>query len=107
MIASFNGGNVVGRIKQPFSCCDPIFTIHDETNDLKYFIRADCCQCGYCCGKCTCGKFSEAVFNICKDQNMGTIVGTIIKKVATFSEFLTNANSYIISFPSDANPKDK
>ena len=107
MIASFNEGNVFGKIKQPFSCSVPIFTIHDETNALKYFIGTDCRQCGYCCGNCTCGKFSEAVFNIYKDQSMGEVIGTIIKKVATFSELITNANSYIISFPRDANPKDK
>ena len=49
MIANYSAnGELVGKVKQPFSCCDPIFTIYDNAGTMRYFIYADCCQCGLC-----------------------------------------------------------
>ena len=104
MIANFHdGGKILGIVKQPLSCCDPIFTINDE-EALKYYICADCCQCGYCCGNNFCGKLSEIVFNIYEDQNMEAPVGAITKVPAKFEEIITNADSYVVAFPSNATP---
>ena len=62
MIATYAAGNeIVGKVKQPFSCCDPIFTIYDNAGTMRYFVHADCCQCGICCTG-FCAKMSEAVF---------------------------------------------
>ena len=100
-------GNLVGTVEQPFYCCDPIFTIKDKFGKLKYFIWADCCQCGYCCGNNICGKLSETWFNIYYDQRKSEVVGKIVKKVAKLSEMITNADSYLITFPPYATPADK
>ena len=100
-------GNLVGTVEQPFYCCDPIFTIKDEFGKLNYFIWADCCQCGYCCGNNICGKLSETWFFIYNYQNMSEAVGSIVKKVAKLSEMITNADSYLITFPPDATSADK
>ena len=102
-----NRNTLVGIVKQPFSCCDPIFTINDPSGVIKYYIWADCCQCGYCCGNNICGKLSEVWFNIYNDPGRTEKVGNIIKKVAKFSEMITNADSYLINFPSKATPADK
>jgi hypothetical protein len=101
------GGQMVGQVKQPFSCCDPIFTIYDSSGTLRYFIHADCCQCGICCSNNFCGKMSEAVFNIYKDASMTQPCGNIIKKIASFSEMVTSADSYQVNFPLDASPSEK
>ena len=103
----FKGGNLEGIVRQPWSCCDPIFTIHDKSGVLKYYIYANCCQCGYCCANNFFGKFSDAIFNIYKEPNMGVVVGSIVKKSANLEEALTNADSYAIAFPSKAEPNDK
>ena len=108
MNATFGmGGQMVGQVKQPFSCCDPIFTIYDGSGTLRYFIHADCCQCGLVCANNICGKASEVIFNIFKDGSMTQPVGSIIKKMATFTEMVTSADSYQVNFPPDATPNDK
>ena len=98
----------VGRIKQPFTCCDPVFSTYDSTGIVKYTIHGDCCQCGLICKNNFCGKLSEVTFNIHKGNNiMSSPCGSITKKVATAAELVTSADSYQINFPPDANPQDK
>jgi hypothetical protein len=107
MIANYSAnGELVGKVKQPFSCCDPIFTIYDNAGTMRYFIYADCCQCGLCCSG-PCAKMSEVTFNIYRDANMGQPIGSIVKKIANFSELITSADSYQVNFPADARPNEK
>lgn len=108
MTATYSqGGELLGRVRQPFTCCDPKFEIYDSSGALKYFIYADCCQCGICCSNNFCGKLSEARFNIYNDVNMTQMVGSIVKKTATLSEMVTSADSYQITFPAQALPNEK
>ena len=102
-----NRNTLVGTVKQPFSCCDPIFTINDPSGVIKYYIWADCCQCGYCCGNNICGKLSEVIFYIYSNLDKTVKIGSITKKVAKLSEMITNADSYSIIFPEGAFPEDK
>lgn len=98
---------LVGRIKHKFSCFDPEFEVFESNGNLKYFVHADCCQCGLLCSNNICGKFSTAVFNI---YSVGTnsLVATISKMSAqSYSEVVTDADSYKVTFPSDASPNDK
>ena len=107
MIANYSAnGELVGKVKQPFSCCDPIFTIYDNAGTMRYYIYADCCQCGLCCSG-PCAKLSEVTFNIYRDANMGQPIGSIVKKIANFSELITSADSYQVNFPADARPNEK
>ena len=107
MIANYSAnGELVGKVKQPFSCCDPIFTIYDNAGTMRYYIYADCCQCGLCCSG-PCAKMSEVTFNIYRDANMGQPIGSIVKKIANFSELITSADSYQVNFPVDARPNEK
>ena len=107
MIANYSAnGELVGKVKQPFSCCDPIFTIYDNAGTMRYYIYADCCQCGLCCSG-PCAKMSEVTFNIYRDANMGQPIGSIVKKIANFSELITSADSYQVNFPADAKPNEK
>ena len=108
MLANYSqGGELLGKVKQPFTCCDPLFTIYDNAGTPKYYISADCCQCGLCCANNICGKMSQAVFNIYGDAALTQQIGTIVKKVASFSEMITSADSYVINFPPNAQPNEK
>ena len=108
MIINYGANNQrLGRIKQPFTCCDPEFTTYDSNGSHKYIIHADCCQCGLLCANNFCGKLSEVVFNIYNCTNRNSPCGTIIKKSATGSELVTSADSYQVNFPQDATPEDK
>jgi len=108
MLVNFAQNNSpLGRIKQLFTCCDPEFNVYDNTGNKKYFITADCCQCGLCCKNNVCGKMSEVIFNIYPSGNISSPCGSIIKKPANFAELITSADSYQVNFPVDATPNDK
>ena len=96
----------VGKVKHVCTFLDPQFDIYDSENRLKYIVDADCCQCGLCCANNLCGKLSQAVFNIYNGTGNNP-VGTIIKKPANMAEMFTDADSYQVNFPADANEYDK
>ena len=97
----------IGTIKHLFTLFDPEFEVYESNGNLKYFAHADCCQCGLLCANNICGKFSSAVFNVYSAQNK-TIVSTITKMSAqSYSEVVTDADSYKVTFPQDASPNDK
>ena len=109
MLVTYGGNNQpLGRIKQPFTCCDPVFTTYDSTGTIRNTIHGDCCQCGLICKNNFCGKLSEVNFNIYEGSNILTNpVGSIIKRVATAAELVTSADSYQVNFPPKATPSDK
>lgn len=100
-----DGNSFVGRITHTFTCCDPEFEVYDANGHLKYFVHADCCQCGLLCSNNFCGKMSTATFNILSTSN--NVVGNITKMTATYAEMITDADSYYLAFPPDANASDK
>ena len=107
MTVTLNDGGInVGHIIHVFTCFDPEFEVYDSNNNLKYIVSASCCQCGIFFANTFLGKCCEATFQI---YTPGTkdVVGTIIKKVANSAELYTDADSYQINFPANADPKDK
>lgn len=97
----------IGKIKHIFTCLDPEFEVFEASGNLKYFVHADCCQCGLMCANNMCGKFSTATFNIYSVGN-NALVATITKMSAqSYSEMVTDADSYIVNFPQDATAHDK
>ena len=107
MIANYSSsGDIFGKIDQPFNGCNPIFTLYDDAGSLRYYIYAECFQCGLCCNG-PCSKMYEVVFNIYRDVNMEKPIGNIIKKIANYGELVTRADSYQINFPADAKPNEK
>ena len=96
----------VGKIKHLFSCCDPEFEVYNAQG-LKYYVRADCCQCGLLCANNFCGKLSTATFEVFQPGS-SNIVSTITKMSAqSYSEVITDADSYQVSFPASATAEDK
>ena len=94
----------LGKIKQKFTCCDPEFITYDNCGIEKYFISADCCQCGLCCKNTICGKCSQVLFNVYPAKDPSSPCGSILKKPANFSELITSADSYQVNFPADPSP---
>ena len=97
----------VGKIVHLFSCMDPEFEVFDANGTLKYSVHADCCQCGIACSKNICGKFSNALFEV-YDGRTHNLVANINKMSAqSFSEVVTDADSYTVTFPQNASAFDK
>ena len=98
---------IVGKIVNPYTCCDPEFEIFDKSGNVKFKVHADCCQCGLMCANNICGKFSSANFDI-YDGAMTNKVGQISRMPAqSYAEMVTDADSYQINFPAQASAEDK
>ena len=96
---------IVGKATHIWTCCDPTFECYDENANLKYIVTASCCQCILLCPGMI-GKSYEGQFDIL-DPSSNQPIGNIIKEPATFSEMVTDADSYTVNFPANANAFDK
>ena len=79
----------------------------DETDGSKYSIEIPYCQCGFMCRSNICGKCSEVIGNIYKDNDLTHPVGTFKKIENCVQEMVSDANSFEIIFPTDATVGDK
>jgi hypothetical protein len=103
----------IGRVYEPWTCCDPRHEIYNEKEELRYVIVADCCQCGLCCRGWPCGKCSEAIFTIHKPNKDGSYSvenkeGQIKKMFnGCVKEMISDADNFELVFPVDATPYEK
>ena len=104
---TFSNGQPFGTINQPFTCCSPFFETVDETDGSKYSIEIPYCQCGFMCRSNVCGKCSEVIGNIYKENDLTHPVGTFKKLENCVQEMVSDANSFEIIFPTDATVGDK
>ena len=97
-----------GKIDFPWTCCDPIFQVKDNSGALKYSITTDCCTCGFLCGN-SCGCFSPVTMQIHKGEigDPSQAVGQMVKHAMGFATLVSDADNYEIVFPKDASPEDK
>ena len=107
MLCRFKNNQQFGRIKEPWRLCSPFFETYDEADGSKYALEIPCCQCGFCCRNCCCGKCSEVFGNIYKVENLSVPVGVVKKKENCIQEMISDANTFIITFPVDATIGDK
>jgi hypothetical protein len=96
---------IVGKALHIWTCCNPTFELYDSKGILKYIVTADCCQCVLLCPGMI-GKSYEGEFDIL-EPNTGTPVGKIMKMPASYSELVTDADSYTVNFPANATAYDK
>ena len=94
---------LIGRIREPCTCCDIETEIYDRNNELKYNIIGDCCQFGLCCGS-SAEKMAEIEFRI---KSQGQTVGVMKKLSSTMGEYFSKADSYKITFPNKATAEEK
>lgn len=105
-----NGNQFIGKVKEPFTCCDPTFNIYDAKDNLTWVITGTCCQCGYACKNC-CGFASEAHFGIYSpnksDMSENNKDGDFIKHSRGIMGLVSDADTFEIIFPKEATNEDK
>lgn len=84
-----------------------MFEAVDETDGSKYSVEIPYCQCGFMCRSNVCGKCSEVIGNIYKENDLTHPVGTFKKLENCVQEMVSDANSFEIIFPTDATVGDK
>jgi hypothetical protein len=94
---------VLGKVVNPFQCCDLKMDVYDATDALKYYVVGSCCQCGILCeGPC----FQGASFDI--KTPGGDIVGTLKRVRASFLEnVVETVANFSVTFPQNANGPDR
>ena len=108
---SFNKitGEFIGKLVEPYTCCDPFYNIYDSNNEVRYVITANCCQCGFYC-RSSCGKCCEVHFQIHKpgkqEMTEENEDGSIIRKESDIF-MVSDADNFILNFPKDATPEEK
>jgi hypothetical protein len=95
----------IGIIEQGFSFLDPIFYIYDDKDKPRYYIEADCCQCGLMCRNNFLGKTDEAHFFIYHYDDRSNPAGDICKKAA--KSMFSLADDYSVILPTNATFEDK
>lgn len=92
-----------GKIKHIWTCCDPTFEVYNASGMLRFKVTGSCCQCALLCPGFV-GKTSRGEFDILEGDQ---VVGKITKEPASFSEVVTDADSYVVNFPLSADAYDK
>ena len=102
------GGQILGKIEAPFSCCDPVFLVYDDTGGCKYYISTSCCQCGVACNNSICGLFSTNSYYISNNNSRENSIGTIIRKPSDIGGFDDEVyRHYKVNFPNEASTNEK
>jgi len=95
----------IGRIVNPWMCCDLALDIFDGDEVLKYKISGSCCQLGIFC-KCPCDSCETILFDVRSPS--GEILSKLVKTSPGCAKaMMGDADNFSLDFPSGASVKDK
>ena len=104
MTNTLTNGQKIGNVKNPCTCCSPLFEITDENDNVKYTVTIRYCQLGFCVRGCNCYEVTGEIYSIKDNQNP---IGTFLKKAKCCQETFTDANTFVITIPVDLSVNDK
>jgi len=95
----------VGKIRDPWTCCNIINEIYDKENNLKYIIEGSCLQIGmHCKGPFECCETID--FDI--KTPSGEVISTLQKRSpGCVKAALSDADNFALHFPANASKEDK
>jgi len=99
-----NGQDVLlGKVVNPFECCDLKLKVFDGTDTLKYTIAGSCCQFGVLCpGPCC----QEVKFNILDDK--AEKVGELKKVKANILQHIIEPTAnFTVTFPKNSTASER
>ena len=97
--------NRIGKVTNPFLCCDYGVDVYDKDNMITHLIRGDCCQLGIWC-PLPCKDCQIVNFDI-KTSN-GQKVAQLTKKPTGFCKAAVSEVSYFaVEFPQNATKEER
>ena len=99
-----DSGEIVGKIKEDFSCFSNDFKLINIKNTNRYLVTANCCQCGLFFSNSICGNNCDVNFSI-EEPITGEKLGVITKQLVVDKK--NGEESFEIKFPRNANSNDK
>jgi hypothetical protein len=95
----------VGKIRDPWTCCNIINEIYDKDNNLKYKIDGSCLQIG---------MHMKGPFECCETIDFdiqspsGEVISTLQKRSPGCAKaMLSDADNFAVNFPANATKEDK
>lgn len=96
----------IGKIVNPFSCCEIILQLYNENNNLDFIVKGDICQMGVMCRGCPCDACQNAQFSIC--DKSGNVLKPLLKKSAgCLKAAFSDVDEFSIIFPDGINVYQK
>lgn len=102
-----NTGQIVGKIKNPWACCDMTFDLMDANDQPTLTSKGGCCQLGLIC-PCPCGPCKEVNFDV-KNTKSGDEVAHLKKIIPSCMKFVVadDVDNYDVDFGSVQDPQLK
>jgi len=95
----------IGKVVNPWTCCNVQLDVYDAANVLKYKIEASCCQLGFHC-HAPCESCQTIDFDI--KSPSGEVVSTLQKRAPScVAAMATNMENFLVHFPKNATKEDK
>lgn len=95
----------VGKIVDPFNCCNIILNVFDKEGNVKYVIDGSCCQIGmHCKGPFDCCETID--FDI-KTPSGDVVAGLQKRSPGCARAMISNADNFSLHFPNNATKEDK
>jgi len=95
----------IGKIRDPWTCCNIVNEIYDKDNNLKYKIEASCLQLGFHF-KLPCDACETIDFDI--KTPSGEVISTIQKRSpGCLASAISDADNFSVNFPANASKEDK
>jgi hypothetical protein len=103
-----NGQEVyIGKVVDNYDFCNYSYTVYDQADNIRFFIKASCCQLGFHC-KCPCGPCEKITFDLWsgdKEKEEAPILKTGNK--SCLKNMISDADNFSIPFPIAATWQDK
>lgn len=100
---------VIGKVKE-VNGCKPVWLVYSETDEMRWKIIGNCCQCGFCCRNCPFGKCYEVdlwIYDANAEPKTSKPVGNVHKVFKGLNELVTDNDAYILTFPQKATPIER
>jgi len=95
----------LGKIREPFTCCNIVLDIHDKDNNIKYNVNGSCCQCGlHCKGPSDCCQVIDFELKI---PSGDTVAGIQKKSVGCLQASISDADNFAVHFPANCTKEEK
>jgi len=97
----YGGNQTIGIVRDPWTCCNLQFNVFDAAGEQIYRVEGSCCQLGMN-KHCKCLKVVLDIYKAGTDVACGAII-----KTERCSSCITQADTFNIFFPPDANAAQK
>ncbi len=95
----------IGKITDPFNCCDLVLEVFDRAGQLRYKVDGSCCQLGIWC-KFPCEPCQQIDFSI--KAPSGDVLSEIKKtSPGCLKAAISDADNFALNFPAEATKEDK